>query len=184
MRKHIILFFSALLFLYACNRQEDTSGIIKRDDMVRLLTDIHIIDGSLVLQPNGDSLFKYGTGKFQYLFKQYHTDTAQVRKSMVYYTRHIDILSGMYDEIAKRLQAKTDSMTKVVNKEMEHTRKEQELTEEKIAKIKRDSIMKASQEKLKIIEQQAEERKKHPVTAKKHKKKKKAGTAATTTQNK
>jgi hypothetical protein len=185
MRKHIILFFSALLFLFACNREEDTTGIIKKDVMIRLLTDIHIVDGSLVLQPNGDSLFKYGTGKFQYVLKQYHTDTAQVRKSMIYYTRHIDVMATMYDEITKRLQAKNDSMSKVVNKEMEHTRKDQAQSEEKIAKFKRDSILKKSQEDLKKLQLKLDEKKKHPQPVKKHKKKKKkAITANTTSQNK
>ena len=47
MRKHIILFFSALLFLFACDDNKETKGIIPRDQMVNLLVDVHLVDGSL-----------------------------------------------------------------------------------------------------------------------------------------
>jgi exonuclease VII large subunit len=185
MRKHIILFFSALLFLFACTQEEDTSGVIKKDEMIRLLTDIHLIDGNLVLQPNGDSLFKYGTGKFKYILKQYHTDTAQFNKSMRYYSKHIDVLATMYDDIGKRLQAKTDSMNKITAKEMDQTRKREALSQEKIAKIKRDSIMQKTQETLKKMQKDIEEKKNKPQSTKKHKKKKKSTiTTTTTTPNK
>ena len=123
MRKHIILFFSALLFLFACKNEDSASGIIKQDEMVRLLTDVHLTDGSLAEQVGGDSLFKYGTGKYLYLFKKHHTDSAQFKKSMRYYTTHPDELARMYDSVAAKLQVKYDSLNKLTNSEAEKARK-------------------------------------------------------------
>jgi hypothetical protein len=123
MRKHIILFFSALLFLFACKNEDDASGIIKQDKMVHLLADVHLTDGSLAEQIGGDSLFKYGTGKYLYLFKQYHTDSAQFKKSMKYYTTHPDVLSKMYADIGALLQVKYDSLNKITTSDAEKTRR-------------------------------------------------------------
>jgi hypothetical protein len=151
MRKHIILFFSALLFLSACKPSDDSSGIIKQDDMVRLLVDVHVVDGYLALQPTNDSLYKYGTGRYLYLFKQYHTDSAQFKRSMKYYTAHDDVLVKMYEEVNKILQKKSDSVLAVITKEQEITRKQGEKAQKRIAKLKEDSIKRKFQQDLKLI---------------------------------
>ncbi len=142
MRKHIILFFSALLFLFACNIGNNTNGIIKEDEMVNLLTDIHIVDGTLSLQPGGDSLYKYGTGRYLLLFKQYHTDSAQFKRSMKYYSTQTDVLLEMYDQVNKNLQAKTDSLNKAIAAEAVKKAAEEKKAQEKAAKLHADSIKK------------------------------------------
>ncbi len=70
MRKHIILFFSALLFLYACKGGNGNDGILKENVMTHLLADVHIVDGSLAMQIAGDSIYKNGTARYLHLFKQ------------------------------------------------------------------------------------------------------------------
>ncbi|MDB4926011.1 DUF4296 domain-containing protein [Mucilaginibacter sp.] len=144
MRKHIILFFSALLFLFACNRGNSPDGILKPDVMVHLLTDVHIVDGSLALQTAGDSLYKYGTGKYNYLFKQYHTDSAQFKRSVKYYTTQPEILIKMYADVAALLQIKNDSLNKVVAKENSAKAKEVIEKAKKNAKLKADSLKRDS----------------------------------------
>ncbi|MCC8426261.1 DUF4296 domain-containing protein [Mucilaginibacter sp. UR6-11] len=152
MRKHIILFFSALLFLYACKEGNATKDIIKRDVMVRLLADVHLVDGSLATQPNGDSLYRFGTGRYLYLFKQYHTDSAQFKNSMKFYAAQPEIMVKMYEDIEKILQAKLDSMNKIVADENEITRKRTAALQRKADKMKKDSIalkMKNDRDKIK-----------------------------------
>ncbi len=149
MRKHIILFFSALLLLFACKQGSAPKGIIDEDEMVHLLTDIHIIDGSLALEPGTDSLYKFGTGRYVYLFKQYHTDSAQFKKSVKYYTTQPEEMMKMYDEINKLLQAKTDSLNKVIAAEALKARTEEAKAMKKAEKLKQDSIAKARQDSIK-----------------------------------
>jgi hypothetical protein len=153
MRKHIILFFSALLFLSACKSGNDASGIIDQDRMTRLLVDVHIVDGVLASQPNPDSLFVQGTGRYVYLFNQYHTDSAQFKKSMIYYTKHDEVLVKMYEQITKTLQFKNDSILALITKEQEISRKQADKAQKKIAKLKQDSIQKKFQKDLKLIKQ-------------------------------
>lgn len=118
MLKYIVLFFSVLIFLSACKPDKTPAGVISEPRMIRLLTEVHIIDGSLyttVQEP--DSLYKYGLGKYLALFKKYHTDSTQFKKSMSYYAMQPSELLKMYDQIALILKNKTDSLNKIQYKQ-------------------------------------------------------------------
>ncbi len=141
MRKHIILFFSALLFLCACNDDKDVKGVLDRQAMISLLVDVHLVDGLLSNQSSMDSLYR-NTGRYVYVFKQHHTDSGQFRKSVLYYTRQPDNFMKMYDDVIKILQAKSDSMNKIVAKENEIKRKHIEAEQRKLDKARRDSLAK------------------------------------------
>jgi hypothetical protein len=114
MRKYNLLFFSALLFLFACKWSNTPSGILKTDQMINVMTAMHIVDGSIsnIPAPNPDSLYKYGRGRYIALFKRFNTDSTQFKNSFKYYTQHPDIMDDMYTQIMKNLQAKIDSINK------------------------------------------------------------------------
>ena len=115
MRKHIILFFSALLFFVACKENKSTDGIIGQDKMVSLLTEVHIVDGSIYnITPHPDSLYKFGHGKYIALFKRFHTDSIQFKKSLQYYTTQPNLLETMYTQVLKNLENKRDSINKIL----------------------------------------------------------------------
>lgn len=86
--------------------------------MTAVLTDIHLIDGQMLVKPQApDTLYKYGMGQYLQAFKQHQTDSAQFRKSFVYYTRKPDALSEIYENVIKNIQAKNDSLTKSTTKQ-------------------------------------------------------------------
>jgi|GEM_PF-1046650 len=142
MRKHIILFFSALLFLFACNDEKQTKGLLTREQLTSLLVDIHIVDGSLANQSNVDSIYHNGSGRYFYVFEKHHTDSAQFKKSLAYYTSKPDIAISMYEDIVKILQAKSDSVNALVAKENEVIRKKVEAEQLKAEKHRLDSLAK------------------------------------------
>ncbi|SDS69885.1 protein of unknown function [Mucilaginibacter mallensis] len=114
MRKYITLFFLVLLFLSACSNGTP-DGIIDKDNMIALLTDVHIVDGTLItVSQTPDTLYKYGRGKYQAVFAKHHTDSAQFRKSFIYYASNKPVeLADMYDKVLENLRVKTDSITKL-----------------------------------------------------------------------
>jgi hypothetical protein len=118
MRKYITLFFSVSLFLFSCSKNKAAAGILDRDRMTSLLTDIHIIDGRMYMRMAPDSLYKYGTGVYLALFKKYNTDSVQFKKSFRYYSTQPDELAAIYDQVLKNLQQKTDSLNKVQQKQV------------------------------------------------------------------
>ena len=117
MYKYIALFFSVSLFLTSCKRDSTPAGIIEQKKMISLLTEVHLVDGRMysVLQSQ-DSINKYGTTRYDALFKRYHTDSATFKKSLRYYAMEPVQLQKMYDTIVTRLKAKSDSLNKVQNK--------------------------------------------------------------------
>jgi hypothetical protein len=117
MRKYIILFFSVILFLSACGNATP-DGVINKDDMVAVLTDVHITDGRMLnMSQAADTLYKYGRGRYQAIFQKYHTDSTQFKKSYRYYAVHPAELTLIYDKVLKNLQAKSDSLSAVLKKQ-------------------------------------------------------------------
>jgi hypothetical protein len=117
MHKYIILFFSVLLILTACNTDKVPQGVIDKPQMISLLTDMHIIDGTLYNVPQDrDSLYKYGHAKYIALFKRHKTNDKVFRKSFEYYTTQPELIQDMYTQIEANIKAKTDSITKVGTK--------------------------------------------------------------------
>ena len=114
MLKYIIFFFSAMVFLSGCKGGKTPDGVIAEPQMINLLTEVHMIDGRIyTLRQEPDSLYKNGKGFYMALFKKYHTDSVQFKKSMNYYARQPQEMQKMYDKILVNLQKKTDSLNKV-----------------------------------------------------------------------
>jgi len=118
MHKYLILFFSAVLFLCSCNGKSVPGDVLQPNEMVNVLTEMHIIDGSLY---NGlqtpDSLYKYGAGKYFAMFQKFHTDSGTFRKSIRYYSTDLDRLAAIYDQVDLRLKTKTDSVNDLLTKQ-------------------------------------------------------------------
>ncbi|HVV56412.1 MAG TPA: DUF4296 domain-containing protein, partial [Mucilaginibacter sp.] len=119
MHRYYSLFFSVLLFMSACTGTDVPKGIIGHKEMAALLTDVHIIDGTLynVVQIP-DSLYKYGTARYTTLFKRYHTDSTQFKKSMQYYCANPDQLQAIYVKVSASIKALNDSLSKANEKQI------------------------------------------------------------------
>ncbi|WP_164849877.1 DUF4296 domain-containing protein [Mucilaginibacter limnophilus] len=125
MSKYIGLFFSALLILCSCN-DDRPKGILDEKQMANVLADVHITNGTMLAVSGApDTLYKYGTGRYQNVFKNHHTDSAQFTKSLKYYASKPEELLAVYDEVLKKLQTKSDSLNKVFQKETAANAKKQ-----------------------------------------------------------
>jgi hypothetical protein len=119
MRYYIILFFSVLSFLFSCNHSGTSADVIPPDQMTALLTQVYLVDGRLsALEQYPDTLYKYGTARYLAVFKQFNTDSAQFRKSCIYYSSNPQQLLDMNVKILAALQLKSDSLRKLMNKQM------------------------------------------------------------------
>lgn len=155
MQKHLTLFFSALFMLIACKSEQKPNNLIEKDKMIKLMADIHLVDGSLAAQMIPDSLYKYGTGKYRLLFKQYGVDSGMVKKSLRYYAAKPNELIEIYNGIEKIITGKTDSLSKVQHKadadEVKKMKAKAKLLEKQglitkkrvMDSLRRDSVIKA-----------------------------------------
>jgi hypothetical protein len=113
MHKYIALFFFVSLLLFSCGGDSTPKGIIKRKEMTNLLTEVHLVDGRMsIVSQAADSLTKYGSVRYDALFKRYHTDSVTFNKSVKYYAGQPAEMAKMYDDILANLKFKTDSLTK------------------------------------------------------------------------
>jgi hypothetical protein len=116
MHKYNKLFFSVLIFLAACKEAKTPNGIIQQARMTDLLTEIHIVDGSMYnVMQLPDTLYKYGSNKYLAMFKKYHTDSIQFKKSFKYYSSNPELMQSIYEQITKNIKTKSDSVTKLNN---------------------------------------------------------------------
>ncbi len=119
MQKYKSLFFSLFLFVYACSGNKTPKGTIDTATMSRLLTEIHIADGSMFnTMQVPDSLYKYGTARYLKVFQNFHTDSTQFRKSMRYYAENPELLTKIYEQVNINLSKKMDSLNKANQKQM------------------------------------------------------------------
>jgi hypothetical protein len=114
MLKYIIFFFSASILLFSCSGSSVPEGVIDRTRMTNLLTQVHLIDGGLYnVAQNPDSLYKYGTGRYLALFKNFNTNPQQFKNSLKYYSSQPEDLLAMYDQVLLNLKQKSDSLLKL-----------------------------------------------------------------------
>lgn len=114
MQKYISLFFSVLLFLTACQSEKQPNGVLNEKDMVSLLLDIHLTDGTVYQVPQvPDSLYKYSSQKYVALFKRHHTTDAAYKTSLKYYSKQPERILAIYSKIETIIKAKVDSLNKV-----------------------------------------------------------------------
>jgi hypothetical protein len=117
MHKYITLFFSVTFFLFSCKGDKTPEGLINHDRMIGLLTEVHLVDGSMYsVSQNPDSLYKYGTDRYLTLFKKFHTDSVQFKKSLQYYATQPAELQTIYEMVQEELKNKTDSLNKTKRK--------------------------------------------------------------------
>jgi hypothetical protein len=128
MRFYLVLFFFGLSFLFSCSDNKSIPGdVIKEHQMALLLTDIHLVDGAVYNLPNiPDTLAKHGLGLYLAVFKMHHTDTAEFKKSLQFYSTRPDLLVNIYSVVVDRL----DSLQKA---------------RAKAAAAKKPAVLKASQ---------------------------------------
>lgn len=101
--KRLLALFFLMIFFSACSSDRVPSGIIGQDEMVSILTDIHLADGFSSVK-YADSSGRQVAMVYQAVYKKYGTDSAQVRKSLDYYITHADKLQAMYVKINAALQ--------------------------------------------------------------------------------
>jgi len=110
MRSVIILCLLSLLVSCGGTKTELLPGklsadsIIPRDEMIRVLVDVHLIEATLVLQRNrGGNNPLLTQNYYQWLCWKYHMSHERFRDNFNYYKMDTKNFSMMYQEVVKNL---------------------------------------------------------------------------------
>lgn len=147
--KRLLLLFFIIIFLNACKSDDRPEGILGKEEMIDVLTSVHLADGyanALYADSNRNRIAAlYGA-----IYKKHNTDSVGIRKSLEYYSRNPAELKVMYETIIKDLENIEKEQRQMEEKkhqeEQDKYNKEQQLIARKL-KLKNDSLRNDSMNK-------------------------------------
>jgi hypothetical protein len=113
MRKIIIL-LTIITLLVSCKEEvvNKPERLIEKDVMVSIMYDLSILEA--IRNQNPASLDTFKINSRDYIFKKYKIDSVQFAKSNVYYASDYNEYKSMFEQINKRLLAKTKSVDSLI----------------------------------------------------------------------
>ena len=105
--------FSLIFLLYfnSCKEksiQEIPSNVLKKEVMVKVLTDIHLTDAILQLKSNKPKEFIHlsSTKMYDAILKENKISSAQFDSSLKYYTSNPAVMKEIYEEVVEKISLK------------------------------------------------------------------------------
>ena len=108
--KRLVTLITALLLLTSCGKEKPENtripkDIIGPDKMEKVLTDVHLVEGSLVYirskKGNYEELKNY---YYRFIFKKHNISREQYEKSLAFYQDHIDLLEEIYVKVFENIE--------------------------------------------------------------------------------
>lgn len=118
--KRLILVFFVLIFFIACNQNASKKGVLDRDKMISLLTDLHLADGYLSNMGPGDSVKQVAANYYNLVYKKHFTDSIQWKNSLEFYSKQPKLLDTMYSQVVDNLnKIQKSEVTKIEKKRLD-----------------------------------------------------------------
>lgn len=142
-------FIIVVIFLFSCNQEAKTPEyVIPSDEMVNIISDIHITDGLLTLNHIRRKLAKDSINYYDAILNNHGYSRSDFDSSVSFYSRNIDEYDKIYEEVLNRLNKmetniKQESVVEEAKKEEE--KKERALKKEEPKKIERIPVKGKSQ---------------------------------------
>lgn len=106
MRLSRYILLSALLVLGACGSSETSvpEGVLPREEMVSLLTDMHLAEAAATFKTSGGAATnQFAKSQDEYIFRIHKTNKKQFDRSFSYYSSDPAVMNEMYKEIINEL---------------------------------------------------------------------------------
>ncbi|WP_156306768.1 DUF4296 domain-containing protein [Sphingobacterium endophyticum] len=101
----LILGLLPLFFISISCKKNVPEGILSQEDMVELMTEVHILDGYISNIPV-DSAKKVIDPLYEQIFDKFGIDSTTFNKNVNYYFGNPALTSKTYDQVVKRLEQK------------------------------------------------------------------------------
>ncbi|HEY0896936.1 MAG TPA: DUF4296 domain-containing protein [Sphingobacteriaceae bacterium] len=115
--KRLLALFSGLIFLVSCTRTETPAGLLEREKMIAVLTDVHMVEAYSGTVMDADSMKQVLADYMNLVYQKHQTDSVQFRKSLKYYSRLPKELNQMYDQVVRNLETQQNELKKERKKE-------------------------------------------------------------------
>lgn len=135
-----------LIFLFSCTGRSP-ENIIKKERMIGVLTDMHIASAYATTFGDLDTIKQKTADYLNAIYIKHQTDSTSFRKSLEYYSEKPELLSKMYEQVHKNLEAKEKVLLELERLEQKRLAEIAKLRE----MVKRDSIRARSKTVLKPV---------------------------------
>jgi hypothetical protein len=98
--------FIFYLFSASCgngNKVKIPGGILSRDTMVEVITDVHLVQASQRLNIPIDTADTSTSNTFNYVWKKHHITEADYKKNLDFYSHNPSILDSIYEKVLNNL---------------------------------------------------------------------------------
>ncbi len=102
-----------MVFLSACGQKKLPEGIIDERKMVRVLADLHTIDGYMSSLMSLDTLRVAGNKHYAAVYKNYNIGKPVFEKSLKYYSMQPVVLDSMYSRVDNILKWRAANLAKI-----------------------------------------------------------------------
>lgn len=140
--KRLLLLFFIIIFLSACKSGDSPKGVLDKEEMIDVLTSVHLADGYATSLYTDSSRNKIAA-LYAAIYKKHNTDSVGIRRSLEYYSRNPAELKIMYETITKNLENLEKEQRAIEEKkqqeEQDKYNKEQQLLAQQL-KLKSDSL--------------------------------------------
>lgn len=140
--KRLLLLFFIINFLCACKSGDSPEGVLGREEMIDVLTSVHLADGYASSLYTDSSRNKIAS-LYAAIYKKHNTDSLGIRKSLEFYSRNPAELKIMYETITANLENLEKEQRAIDEKkqkeEQDKYNREQQLLARQL-KLKQDSL--------------------------------------------
>lgn len=106
------LYIAIVFFLLSGCKPGIPGDLIQPEEMAEVLHDIHIADSYLGMTMRPDSVKIKAAEYYKGIYKKYDIDSATYTKSMAYYQKEPKILNDIYVKVTKELTKEKDAIIK------------------------------------------------------------------------
>ncbi len=112
--KKTLFFILLLISVFSCGKkqEEKKTYILNKEQYKSIMKDLILAQKLQEVIVKEDSL---GLDPVALVYKQYHTDSLQLKKATDYYTKDPQIFVDIYTSIKKELKTKLDSLEKNID---------------------------------------------------------------------
>lgn len=106
-----------LPLLFACEQKKAPRDIIDQKKMIRIMADLHIMDGYMSTILYNDTIRRNSGNLYATIFKTHNTTSALYEKSLKYYSMNPALLDTMYNSVQAILDEKEHKINRAeINK--------------------------------------------------------------------
>lgn len=103
--KRLLALFLGVIFWVSCNNKPMPEGLIEREKMVNVLTDVHVVEGYSGTVMDADTMKQVLANYMNLVYKKHQIDSLQFKKSLKYYSANPKLLNEMYGEVLRKLDS-------------------------------------------------------------------------------